>query len=153
MFGLSFAMAPLYNILCKKTGWSGKINLAPLHTAQTPDHSRSITVQFTTSNNAEIPWIFIPLKTHLELHPGENSRVLFYFKNNAKKSMTVQAIPGITPWQAAKYFRKIECFCFKKQTLAAGESRTLPVIFRVENTLPKEIHTMTLAYTLYGEGK
>jgi len=61
--------------------------------------------------------------------------------------MTVQAIPSITPWQAAVHLHKIECFCFTQQTLKAGESIEIPVLFRIDKALPTEIKTVTLAYT------
>jgi cytochrome c oxidase assembly protein subunit 11 len=77
-------------------------------------------------------------------------KILFYAKNNSDHVMTVQAIPSIIPSIAIAHFHKIQCFCFEQQTLKAGESRNMPVVFKVDNTLPRNIHTITLAYTLFG---
>jgi len=53
------------------------------------------------------------------------------------------------PQQAAGYFRKLDCFCFSKQTLAAGEKREMPVVFVVDPKLPKDLSTITLSYTFF----
>jgi cytochrome c oxidase assembly protein subunit 11 len=63
--------------------------------------------------------------------------------------MTGQAIPSYGPRDAAQYFRKLECFCFEKQTLRAGETRRMPVVFVVDPSLPKDIGTITLSYTFF----
>ena len=63
--------------------------------------------------------------------------------------MQVQAIPSMTPTNALAHFHKIECFCFEQQTLKSQESKEMPMIFRIDNALPKEVHVITLAYTLF----
>jgi len=40
-------------------------------------------------------------------------------------------------------------FLFTQQTLKAGESIEIPVLFRIDKALPTEIKTVTLAYTLF----
>lgn len=149
MFGFTFALVPLYNVLCRATGLNGKINLFPVINQNVGDYTRPILVQFVTTNNNNLPWDFRSDKTKIETFAGKNTRTIFFAKNNSKKTMTVQAIPSITPWQAAKYFYKIQCFCFEKQTLMAGQSISMPVIFYIDKKLPKEIQTITLSYTLF----
>jgi len=63
--------------------------------------------------------------------------------------MTGQAIPSYGPPDAAQYFKKLECFCFSKQTLAPGERRQMPVVFVVDPQLPREMTTITLSYTFF----
>jgi len=58
-------------------------------------------------------------------------------------------VPSYGPARAAEHLRKIECFCFTQQTLAAGETRRMPVVFVVDPKLPKDVHTITLSYTLF----
>ncbi|MHB1949073.1 MAG: cytochrome c oxidase assembly protein [Gammaproteobacteria bacterium] len=145
MFGFSFALSPLYNVFCKATGFNSAVKI-PL---ESPDLNREISVQFVTTNNANLPWQFYPFTTSLRVHPGENARVVFFAKNNTKKIMTVQAIPSFTPPQSAKHFHKIQCFCFNQQTLNPGESMEMPVVFHIDKLLPQGINTITLAYTLF----
>ncbi|MBI2318954.1 MAG: cytochrome c oxidase assembly protein [Betaproteobacteria bacterium] len=63
--------------------------------------------------------------------------------------VTGQAVPSYGPPDALQYFRKLECFCFRQQTLAAGEVRRMPVVFVIDPKLPKEINTITLSYTFF----
>lgn len=153
MFSFTFTLAPLYNTLCRNTGFNGKLNLTPLRQTPNqlpaPDLTRQLTVQFVTTNNANLPWQFYPEKTSIPIHPDETIKTFFYAKNNTSHTITVQAIPSITPWQAARHFHKIECFCFKQQTLKGGESLKMPVVFRVDRDISTQIKTITLAYTLF----
>lgn len=145
MFCFSFAMSPLYSAFCKATGFYNGIRI----NKNLPDLSRDITIQFVTANNRNLPWDFYPYTKTMQVHPGENSRVLFFAKNNTKNTMTVQAIPSFAPPLAAKYVHKIQCFCFNQQTLNPGESLEMPVIFWIDKQLPRDVNTITLAYTLF----
>ncbi len=106
-------------------------------------------MQFVTTTNSNLAWDFYPQNSSMVIHPEENNKMLFYVKNNSNKTVTVQAIPSITPWQAAKHLHKIQCFCFTQQTLAAGASMAMPVVFRIDNDVPDDIATVTLSYTLF----
>ena len=60
----------------------------------------------------------------------------------------------MVPELAGRYFTKIECFCFKQQTLAAGASVEMPVTFFVDPKIvddedTKNISEITLSYTFY----
>jgi cytochrome c oxidase assembly protein subunit 11 len=45
--------------------------------------------------------------------------------------------------------KKLDCFCFTQQTLAAGETRRMAVSFVLDADLPAEINTLTLSYTFF----
>jgi cytochrome c oxidase assembly protein subunit 11 len=49
-------------------------------------------------------------------------------------------------------FQKVECFCFKQQTLKANEARQMPVVFYIDPKLPKDVKTITLSYTFFEVG-
>jgi len=53
------------------------------------------------------------------------------------------------PMQAARWIVKQECFCFTNQTLAAGETREMPVVFRVSPEAPRDLSTISLSYTFF----
>ena len=63
--------------------------------------------------------------------------------------MTGQAVPSYGPQVAGRYFKKLECFCFRSQTLAPGEVREMPVVFVIDPGLPADVNTMTLSYTFF----
>ncbi|MEO8402782.1 MAG: cytochrome c oxidase assembly protein [Gammaproteobacteria bacterium] len=152
MFGFSFALSPLYRKVCEVTGLNGGINVAEIKETDSTgvlNTQRNIIVQFVTSNNADLAWEFHPDKNTLTVHPGELSKMNFYAKNLTHHTMTVQAIPSFSPAVSAQYFHKLECFCFTRQTLQAGETKEMPVVFRIDKTLPPDINLITLAYTLF----
>jgi cytochrome c oxidase assembly protein subunit 11 len=150
MFGFGYALVPMYNVLCKQLGLNGKYDAVPQAASFTGvDAERTITVQFVTNNNANLPWKFYPFRRSVDIHPGQNTRIAFYAKNLTSNTMTVRAIPSIAPSIASKYLKKTECFCFAKQTLKSGEAMNMPVLFHVDKDLPKNINTITLAYTLF----
>lgn len=154
MFGFSFALVPLYNVFCKATGFNNGVRVAlaerlALGSDSPPELDRSVKVQFIATNNQNMPWDFYPFTTSITVHPGENTKVIFFARNPTNKTMTVQAIPSFAPREAALHFHKIQCFCFNQQTLMPGASKDMPVIFRVDKNLPKDVQTITLAYTLF----
>ena len=63
--------------------------------------------------------------------------------------MVAQAVPSVVPFKAAEYFHKTECFCFNQQPLDGGENAELPLRFIVDQDVPKQVHTITLSYTLF----
>jgi cytochrome c oxidase assembly protein subunit 11 len=151
MFGFGWALVPLYRKICEVTG----INLltgrdpqseARLRNTQV-DTSRQVVIEFDA--NRQGPWRFKPRVNHLEVHPGELVTVEYDLVNLQDRAMAGQAIPSYAPMQAARYFNKIECFCFKQQTLAAGESRAFSVVFVVDPELPAEVTQITLSYTFF----
>jgi cytochrome c oxidase assembly protein subunit 11 len=152
MFGFSFALSPLYNVFCKKTKFNNNVRIILPETvgiSASKQVKRQIRIQFITINNNNFAWDFYPFSSQITVHPGEIIKVLFFAKNNTKKTMTVQAIPNYSPVDAVKYFHKIECFCFTQQTLKSGEAVNMPVLFQIDKNLPLDIHTITLAYTLF----
>lgn len=162
MFGFGFALVPLYNLICDTFGLNGKftdIEQGTVNVAQQAkraesiqkrqDLSRKVTVEFFSSLNQNLHWEFKPLTRKLKLHPGEVTTVKYYAKNNTGREVVAQAIPSVSPGTANKYFTKMECFCFKQQTFKPGEEKEMPLIFVVDPDLPKNISTISLAYTFF----
>lgn len=150
MFGFGFALVPLYDVFCEVTGINGKTSNVPaMALVDGVDTSREITIEFLARPNKDMPWIFKPEIRRLTVHPGE-VHVMNYFAENPTAQMIVgQAVPSVSPGQAALYLHKIECFCFTQQQLAAGRNMLMPVQFYVDPALPAQFSTITLNYTLY----
>ena len=148
MFGFGFAMVPFYQKLCQITGLTDLLqpNAAVANTQI--DTSRWVTLEFD-ANTHGMPWQFAPMQRSVRVHPGEITQVEFSIKNNGTSAMVGQAIPSYGPKHAAAFVKKLECFCFKQQALAAGESRQMPVQFVIDPALPGDISTFTLSYTFF----
>lgn len=147
MFFVGYGMVPLYNAFCRVTGIN-EIGKADQVTNTQVDRSRLITVEFD-ANTRQLPWQFRPLQSSLKVHPGELAQVLFEVSNEKNHAVSGQAIASYGPAHAAQYFKKIECFCFTRQTLNANEVRRMPVVFQVDGKLPREVNTITLSYTFF----
>ncbi len=150
MFGFGFALVPLYDVFCEVTGINGKTrDTASSYEAVIVDESRLVTVEFITRTNTGMPWEFGTETRRVKVHPGEVAQVDFYAKNPTIRNIIGQAVPSVSPGEAATYLNKTECFCFNNQPLAAGEEVIMPMIFYVDPQLPKDITFFTLQYTFY----
>lgn len=149
MFG--FAIAPIYDVMCKRFGLNGRADSVATSFDKTIkiDKSRWITVYFTGNTMPGLAWTFQPKQTSMRVHPGEISLNSYIAKNTANASELGVAVPSVTPEIAMLSFKKIECFCFKQQTLKAGETREMPVMFYVKPDLPRDITELTLSYAFY----
>jgi len=150
MFGFGFALVPFYEKICEVTGINRIVKRDDHKPANTQvDTSRSVTVEFDANLRSNLPWRFKPLETSVKVHPGEIATVIYEVTNVAGHAVTGQAIPSYGPMLAGRYFRKIECFCFDQQEMAAGEKRQMPIAFVVDPTLPSDVNTITLSFTFF----
>lgn len=150
MFGFGFALVPLYDVFCEVTGLNGKTsNEAATALTEGVDETRTITVQFISRTAQGAPWTFRPVEREITVYPGEQKFVKFYARNDSQIDRIAQAIPSVSPGQAAVYFQKIECFCFNHQPLKAQEDVEMALQFYVDPELPDDVRTLTLSYTLY----
>jgi cytochrome c oxidase assembly protein subunit 11 len=149
-FAFGYALVPFYNVLCAITGLGDQTALARRAVAvEKPDLNRTITVDFM----AELPsigsWTFRPLVRSIQIHPGKLYSTEYFAQNLTGYDTVAQAVPDISPSKAAAYFHKTECFCFTPQRFAKGESRTMPVRFIVDPSLPSYLDRITLSYMFY----
>lgn len=149
MFSFGYAMVPFYQKICQATGFWNLLNPDQVTAANTQvDFSRTVTIEFDASIR-QLPWDFKPEVVSIRAHPGELVNVMYDIANTTGREMVGQAIPSYAPKVAAQYFRKLECFCFARQTLGPHESRRMPVVFVVDPNLPVDVHTITLSYTFF----
>lgn len=150
-FAFGFALVPLYDVFCQFTGIGTRESLAQAATVvdTTTDQGRTITVEFVAMVPNGGAWEFRPLATELKVHPGGLYETTFFARNLADRAVIGQAVPSVTPVQAAQHFEKTECFCFTPQRFDAGEGREMPVRFIVDRELPASIDRLTLAYSFY----
>lgn len=149
MFAFGFALVPLYNLICSVAGINGiaTASTQAFVSASEVDYSRKVTVEFDSTLNAGLPWKIEKPPQKLKVHPGETHNISYKATNISDRIIKVQAVPGITPWQATEYFQKVQCFCFDTQTLQPGESKEMYLQFVVDSNLPEKYKTITLSYT------
>jgi cytochrome c oxidase assembly protein subunit 11 len=150
MFGFGFALVPMYRAICEVTGLNNLVqrdtSVREAKNTQV-DMTRTISIEFDA--NARGPLGFKPEQSSVDVHPGEVTTVMYQVSNRQGRMVEAQAIPSYAPMQATEYFKKIECFCFTQQKLAAHETKLLPVVFVVDPKLPKDVKTITLSYTFF----
>jgi len=150
MFGFGFALVPLYDVFCDLTGINGKTrNEAAIYNSVEIDTDREVTVEFITRTHTGMPWEFRAEAKRIKVHPGELNTVSFYVRNPARSQIVAQAIPSVSPGQAALFLNKTECFCFNQQPLDGGKEAHMPMQFYVDPQIPEDIHYFTVQYTLY----
>lgn len=154
-FAFTFSLVPLYRIACEKVFGIRLENRAVLRQAQeersaaTANRTRMVTVEFDGGVNSKLPWAFEPNRQSMQVRPGEQYETTYFARNNGDRAIVGNAVPSVAPARASGYFSKTECFCFTAQTLAAGETREMPVRFIVDPQLPEDVTTITLSYTFY----
>ncbi len=151
MFGFGFALIPLYDIYCDITGQNGKTGRIEVTSIDelNADTSRTIEVRFLAQTNTGLPWSFEPVVKTMQVHPGQVYEAYYRVRSSSQDITLGQAVPSVSPGQAAQHFNKTECFCFTKQELAAFETREMPLRFIVGRGIADEIKEITLSYTFF----
>ena len=152
MVGLSFASVPLYRLFCQVTGYGGVPQRADKAPGEVLD--RTIKIRFDGNVDGSLPWTFAPVQQTMDVKIGETALAFFKASNNSSSPVTGRAIFNVSPELTGRYFTKIECFCFKQQTLEAGQTVEMPVTFFVDPKIvddddTKHITEITLSYTFY----
>lgn len=153
MVGLSFASVPLYRLFCQVTGFGGTLNTEAV-SAPTATSETMVTVNFDANVNSDLPWVFKPVQRKVRVRLGEESLAHYTAMNVSGEPISGTATFNVTPYKAAPYFSKIECFCFTEQTLLPGQEVDMPVSFYVDPAIlddpnTSDVRLITLSYTFY----
>jgi cytochrome c oxidase assembly protein subunit 11 len=152
MVGAAFASVPFYRAFCQATGFNGAVRRVSA-TAAGPISDKTVVVRFDTNTNG-IDWRFEPEQASQTVHFGENKLAFFRATNLSNRTLTGRALFNVAPEAAGPYFSKLECFCFKNQTLAPGQSADFPVVYTVDHRYAEDRDTrdqteITLSYTFF----
>jgi cytochrome c oxidase assembly protein subunit 11 len=155
MLGLGYASVPLYRMFCQVTGYGGTTQRADeAKAAGVKVTDKTMSIRFDANVERGMPWQFKPLQRTDTVTIGERDMALFWAKNDSDKVITGTASFNVEPEQAARYFNKIQCFCFTEQTLQPGEAVKMPVIYYVDPAIlndpdNKDVEQITLSYTFH----
>jgi cytochrome c oxidase assembly protein subunit 11 len=144
-----FVLPPLYDTFCEITGFGGRTAGVASTQIERPDPNRTVRVEFLASVPRGVPFTLEPEVSHMEVHPGQMYETHFRAGNLTGSPLTAQAVPSVAPGSAARYFNKVECFCFTSQSFQPHEELTLKLAFMVATELPAHVDTLSLSYTYF----
>lgn len=152
MGSITAASPTLYTMFCKATGYGGTTQRADANAGKVLD--RTITVRFDSNIAPGLAWTFEPDVRKMDVKIGETALAFFRATNNSDKPVTGQATFNVTPEAFGAYFNKIECFCFKEQTLQPHQTVEMPVTFFLDPKLVEDSSTalqpeVTLSYSFF----
>jgi cytochrome c oxidase assembly protein subunit 11 len=151
MVGAAFASVPLYRAFCRATGFNGAVRTG---LALPPAVSRdTVTVRFDT-NVRGLSWRFEPVQGAQIARLGESKLAFFRATNTGSTPLTGRAVYNVLPEWAGAYFSKLECFCFRNQTIAPGQTVEFPVVYFVDPRYAadrdgRDKGEITLSYTFF----
>jgi len=161
MLGLGFASVPLYRIFCQITGFNGTTQrVDEARAATVVDSGHTISVRFDGNVERGFPWEFKPVQVTDTVSIGARDMAIFTAKNLSDKPITGSATFNVEPAYTAKYFNKIQCFCFTEQTLKPHQQARMPVLYYIDPAIlddpdASKVEQITLSYTFHpvlGEG-
>ncbi len=144
----------LYRMFCNATGFAGTVRRAAAPQPGEAVSGETVTVHFDANVSSDLPWEFRPVKSKITTHFGEPTKANYFARNNSDDTIVARATFNVTPYKAAPYFFKIQCFCFTDEKLGPHQSAELPLVFYVDEQLLKdrnanEVRDVTLSYTFF----
>lgn len=155
MLGLGFASVPLYRLFCQVTGFGGTtMQVTEAEAAKVQVAAGHISVRFDANVDRGMPWKFAPQQVTQEMRIGTRKMAFYKAENLSDKPVTGVASFNVEPEYVGKYFNKIQCFCFERQTLQPGQSIDMPVIYYVDPKIlddpdAQNVEQITLSYTFH----
>lgn len=151
MIGAAFASVPIYRAFCQITGFDGATRRAVAASDTVLD--KTLTVRFD-ANVRDLPFAFSAQQVSQEVKIGETKLAFFRVTNRSDKPITARALYNVVPEAAGPYFQKLQCFCFEDQTIAAGATVDMPVLYYIDPKYAADIDTkgkpeVTLSYTFF----
>ncbi len=146
----------LYRLFCEVTGAGGTTQRVATDTATVSD--RTVVVDFNTDVAPNLPWRFAPMQKRVRVRLGEDTLVFFEAENLSDHDIVGHATFNVTPDAAGPYFKKIQCFCFTEERLAAHAKVQMPVDFFVDPRFAtdpdgRDVSHITLSYTFFSSLK
>lgn len=152
MGAMGWAAVPLYDLFCRVTGYGGTTNTAAASRGVVLD--QTMRIRFDASVARDFPWTFKPVDRVSEIRLGEVGLAFYEAHNPTDEPIAGTASYNVTPYDAGRYFTKIDCFCFELQVLQPGETVLMPVTYFVDPDIlddrdARDLHTITLSYTFH----
>jgi cytochrome c oxidase assembly protein subunit 11 len=142
-------MPPVYEVFCEITGFNGTTGRVDASQKYVVKEDRKVEVSFFAMTMGGFPVQFAPKVHSMEVVPGKFYTTSYVAKNNTDEVIIGQAVPSVAPTEAALHFKKIECFCFNKQTFQPHEELEMTLRFVIEPELDERIQDVSLSYNFF----
>ena len=155
MLGMGYAAVPLYEVFCRVTGYGGTTQrVGEAQAATVKATNRVMSIRFDSNVNSALPWTFKPEQAVDHVSVGARDMAIYIATNESDQPVLGTATFNVTPVQAAKYFNKVQSFCFTEQLLKPGQTMRMPVLYYVDPAIledpeTRDIEEITLSYTFY----
>ena len=155
MLGVGYAAVPLYRLFCQATGLNGTPQrVTEAQAAQAGVGAGQVLVRFDSNVDHNLPWQFKPEQPTQTVGLGGRHMAIFIAQNTSDKPITGRASFNVEPEEMARYFNKIQCFCFTLQTLQPHQTVRMPVVYYVDPKIADDPQTkgkdeITLSYTFH----
>ena len=103
-----------------------------------------INVRLITSVHPSLPWKFSAKEPNIKIKPGEVKTIEYIVENPSNKTTFGVATFQYHPKELGNYFTKLNCFCFDKQTLKAGENSKYSLVILIDPKVTKDSKTKNL---------
>ena len=115
---------------------------------------KQIKIRFDANTSSDLSFNFKPAKNLSEVKIGEVNTIKFVVENQQSEPEKVISTFNTSPPIVGKYFQKLQCFCFEKQTIKPNEIKEFIVAYYidpkiVEDPATKGTSEITLSYSLF----
>ena len=100
-----------------------------------------INVRLITSVHPSLPWKFSTKEPNIIIKPGEVKTIEYIVENLSNRTTFGVATFQYHPKELGSYFTKLNCFCFDKQTLKAGENSKYSLVILIDPEVTKDSKT------------
>ena len=100
-----------------------------------------INMRLITSVHPSLPWKFSAKEPNIKIKPGEVKTIEYIVENPSNKTTVGVATFQYYPKELGNYFTKLNCFCFDKQTLKAGENNKYSLVILIDPEVTKDSKT------------
>ena len=116
--------------------------------------SNPITINLLTSVHPNLSWKFKPIKSKIEIKPGEVMTIEYVVENHGSKESTGIATFAYFPKHFGNYISKVNCFCYDAKTLKSKEKDKFILVLLIDpevtkDTKTKSIKEATIQFTFF----
>ena len=111
--------------------------------------TQQISTKLITSVHKDLPLKFESDQTNIILQPGEIQTINYSVENLGSKSISAMATFQVYPPELKDFMTKMNCFCYEKQTLKAGEKEKYALVLLVDPNVTKNIKEAIIQFVYF----